>query len=256
MSTSFGNAIRLERSHHVKALLRQRCDPNADGEQLFELPLQQAAASEHGTALDIVKMLLAAHASVNATGACGARKSPLALAARNGHEQIVAHLLASGADVHADDTSCNQPLHEAAASGSVAACRLLIEHGADVNAVGHQGTPLMVAASSSRSNTIYELAGRGANLEATTPDAWRWTPLHTAVVNDRFSAVKALLECHAKVDSVAGDGSTPLHIAAALSRTRIAAFLIQHGADKYARAVRSIERERERPRVLTCRLQP
>ena len=94
---------------------------------------------------------------------------PLGLASFFGHEHVVQVLLAHGARV--DTASSNgmhvMPLHSAAAAYSVPIARLLLEHGAPVNArQGKRGfgfTPLMEAAYNGQVDMVEILLQHGAD---------------------------------------------------------------------------------------------
>lgn len=74
--------------------------------------------------------------------------TPLMEAASAGHVDIIRLLISHGADVNAQSSTGNTPLMYACAGGHVAAVKELLTHGANVedhNENGH--TPLMEAAS-------------------------------------------------------------------------------------------------------------
>lgn len=115
------------------------------------------------------------------------------------------------------------PLRTAARFGYVGLCKLLIEHGADVNGFDEGlGFPILHAAID-RPETLKLLLDRGANVRRRiTYDGGRtgvWlvgdeaTALHYAVAAGNLQSVKTLLE--AGLDPTAADeeGQTPLHIA-------------------------------------------
>ena len=94
---------------------------------------------------------------------------PLGLASFFGHEQAVRLLLRHGARVDAASSNAMHvmPLHSAAAAHSVPIARLLLEHGAPVNARqggGDSGfTPLMEAAFNGQVDMVEILVDHGAD---------------------------------------------------------------------------------------------
>jgi ankyrin repeat protein len=109
----------------VKRALDGGADPNSSGPLT---PLYLAARRGHG---ELVTVLLDQGADVNAVTRAG---TALQIAARGNHVPVVETLLARGADPNiAGGENMNTPLHDAAERGSVAAARLLLEQGADVN---------------------------------------------------------------------------------------------------------------------------
>jgi ankyrin repeat protein len=101
--------------------------------------------------------------------------SPLHLAAFFGHAQAVRLLLDAGADPNAVGTSEQigpvQPLHSAAATGRLECVRLLLAHGADVNARQGGGfTALHAAAASSDTELARLLLAAGADATARAED--------------------------------------------------------------------------------------
>ncbi len=128
-------------------------------------------------------------------------------------------------------------LHTAILNGDGDAVKLLIDHGADINAKANDGwTPLDMAAATFAGN--HEKTGRlkdytkydifkmvlaaGADINATTTDGW--TPLHAAVANAMkawredpdwsLNRIRDLLHAGADVEARDMNGRTPLHWAA------------------------------------------
>ena len=96
---------------------------------------------------ELAQVLLAMRANVEDRGMKG-DCTPLMEAASAGHTDIVRLLIAHGADVNAQSSSGNTPLMYACAGGHEEVVRVLLEAGAHVedhNENGH--TPLMEAAS-------------------------------------------------------------------------------------------------------------
>jgi ankyrin repeat protein len=91
--------------------------------------------------------------------------TPLQLACFFGHSEVAAYLLDKGADVHAvaQNAMQIQPLHAAVAGQYVDIVKLLIAHGADVNARQQSGfTPLMAARQNNDKETEALLLEAGA----------------------------------------------------------------------------------------------
>lgn len=141
----------------------------------------------------------------------------LLFAARLGDAERVARLLASGANVHAQETKSSEtgytPLHYAAAGYSGGAgkqeevAKLLIESGANVNARADSGTtPLILAADWGNVAMVQLLLKHGADVNAKSKKA---TPLTRAVLRGRLSVVKLLLERGADPD-LAGEYGRPI----------------------------------------------
>ena len=88
---------------------------------------------------EAVKALLNAGADVNLPSRESMKVTPLASAAAAKQTEIARMLIAHGANVNARAAGGHVPLHEAAANGNVELVKLLIEHGADVNAKTDDG---------------------------------------------------------------------------------------------------------------------
>src|SRR5262245_3722423 len=89
------------------------------------------------------------------------------------HPELAREMIARGADVNARARNTQQvmPVHAAAAAGDVETMRLLLDHGADVNArqqLGH--TPLHGAASTGNQAMADLLLARGADRGAKSDD--------------------------------------------------------------------------------------
>ena len=127
----------------VQALLEYGADPNDRGPD-GRAALHLAAQSGN---LDLIAVLLAYGADANAVDATG--NTPLAATLRRKSQQraaAIAALLAGGADPNVRMGS-ETPLHKVARDNDHALAKLLLAHGANVTALDTRGrTPLTVAA--------------------------------------------------------------------------------------------------------------
>jgi ankyrin repeat protein len=149
----------------VRALLKSGNDVNAaQGDGMTALHW----AALKGDA-ELAQMLVYAGGNVKATTRLGGY-NPLILAAREGHADVIAILLASGADPKAATSTGTTALMLAAASGNARAVTMLVENGADVNAKESvmQQTPLMFAAAYNRSEAMSALIKGGGDIKANT----------------------------------------------------------------------------------------
>jgi ankyrin repeat protein len=161
----------------------------------------------------IVDLLLARHADVDGQPAIAHHEnewghSPLYLAARAGHTEVVETLLRHGANASLADNAGFAPVHAAAAFGRIEAIRALLRAGVSVNARSTRGdTPLKVAAMRRQSATAIALLGERAdpNLRDERGD----TALHEAVRARDTALVRELLAAGAQV-TANNYGRTPL----------------------------------------------
>jgi ankyrin repeat protein len=137
-------AARARSACCVRLLLDAGMDPNVEVDD--ELPLH--AASEGGV-LDVMEILLAAGAKVNAEAGCF-RRTPLSCAVSNGQLCATEMLLRAGADPNAGRRPV---LDDAARFNKVAIARALIDAGADVK----RGHPLSAARTESAGHEMVEL---------------------------------------------------------------------------------------------------
>lgn len=149
--------------------------------------------------------------------------SELTLYAAQGDINAVQRALASGVSVNSVDPIHNATaLHAAAAAavGNIRLIELLIDKGADLNALDRRGiSPLIVACATgqiSSAKTLIE-AGAKINIKPTLAP----TALIVAIQSGNVQLVETLLHAKAKVDQSDIFGTTPLQAALLTNRANI-----------------------------------
>ncbi|XP_067928929.1 serine/threonine-protein phosphatase 6 regulatory ankyrin repeat subunit B-like [Watersipora subatra] len=173
-------------------------------------PLLVASKEGH---LEIVKILLQTHARVDVFDEHG--KAALHLAAESGHTSVADTLLEHKAFVNVKSKIGLTPLHLASRSGFNGLVKLLIEtHGATVDALSlAKKTSLHMAAEVGQMVVCNTLLKLGADPNAT--DEGGQTPLHLAAENDHSDVIKLFLKHKPDLVTMANTkGMTYAHIAA------------------------------------------
>lgn len=138
------------------------------GARITPSPLTAAAAAGNA---EEVRRLLAAGTPPDAVDPSG--QTALMVAARNDRVEVIRVLVAAGADVNAPDHRMTRwpPLVHAIHKGREGAATALLQAGADPNAHDRAGaTPLMYAAAYGNLALVRKLLARGADPRAATTD--------------------------------------------------------------------------------------
>mmetsp|Transcript_56010 Transcript_56010/g.67235 ORF Transcript_56010/g.67235 Transcript_56010/m.67235 type:complete len:249 (+) Transcript_56010:281-1027(+) len=113
-------------------------------------PLLLATKNRH---LDIIKVLLAHGADVEGTNEIG--RTPLLLACENGSYEIAVALIENGANVNASDNRGNIGLHICASGNFHEIARLLLEHGSHLTVSNHNSLmPFAIASAKRHEQTL------------------------------------------------------------------------------------------------------
>jgi len=162
--------------------------------------------------------------------------TPLLAATRDswhGRPEAVMTLLANGADPRHPDAEGNTPLHHAARSTDPAVAALLLDAGAQLEALNHEGhSPLGVACAAGNWRLAKFLMERGARPE---PAGGQPALLAAASGDDDPAGVQLLLRHKARVDARGEHQRTALLQACANGNAEIAGVLLDAGADRNAR---------------------
>jgi len=166
-------------------------------------------------------------------------RTPLHNAIIDGDMRVVRQLLNAGANIHAVDGSRRTPLHWAADTGNGAIIELLIAKGARVDAQDWRGNiPLRLAVTGPKPAgslaAVKILITRGSDVNATAkdhPDDDGRSILHDAARKGNAKIITELIRAGAKVNARDNNGETPLYWALGENQTRAALALVNAGAE-------------------------
>lgn len=155
------------------------------------------------------------------------RETVLHSLAWQGNFEIFRLLIDHGADIEAKTMYDQTPLFVAAHRGRAEECQFLIERGANIDATDHNGqTPLYNAADRGCTDVCRLLVAHGANPHAI--DKYRKKPIHSAILSKSAETMRYFLEECGEAGSISDaqpDGRTFEEYATDLVRPESAAFL-------------------------------
>jgi ankyrin repeat protein len=190
-------AATLAATEAVKVLVQMGAD--VEGRADGSTALHSAARANHTRT---VKVLVEAGADVDALDAEG--RNALYHAAKNGNVKMLRLLKAEGSSLDTPDEHGQTALHSAATSGSAPAVEEVLSWGEiDVNARTDLGaTALHYAANFSGVETVELLIDAGADVNAVweAEPGDEWTVLRVAALYDKPEVVQLLLKAGAEVD--------------------------------------------------------
>ncbi|CDW84796.1 ankyrin repeat [Stylonychia lemnae] len=161
------------------------------------------------------------------------KKSPLHIAAAEGHQSMVEYLINKGARIDARDKLLRTPLHLACQSGHATVVKVLLDNNADPYEKDQSGrTAMHYATCSTCVEQIVILCEHGPDLVHMKDHAGR-TALHYVVFNSMTRQVEMglkLLNFGADVNALDNERRTPLHHAAEAGKARMIPLLVQRGA--------------------------
>ena len=213
-----------------------RRSDRGDWTRLGERALTSADKTLHracndGATPQLVAKLIANGAEVDSSGKDGQR--PLHLACRHGHAEVVRELIAAGAYVDPIDDDEYTPMDRACEQGDDDVVEQLLSAGAQVNGPSSQGaTPLHLASQDGHAAVVARLVEAKALLDK--GDQEGDTALHFACGNGHAAVAAQLLQAGASAKKKNRRGATPLHLAAVFGHATVAKELIAHDADLHA----------------------
>lgn len=225
-----------------KFLLENGADVNAKG--IADYTALMKAAGEGN--LEICRLLIDNGADISATNSFGDTAFDLAVSVKSSdssHKEVCALLgepdsfakvkkfIENGGDINAKNV-WSTLLVEASASGYTSVCKLLIENGADPNAMGGASyTALMMAARKGNLDICRLLIDNGAKINISN---YEGNELVWAIMRedaDNLEVCKFLIKNGAEVNAQDEYGRTPLMVAAQLDKTDVCRLLIENGAN-------------------------
>ena len=241
-------AIKSKNYETVRALIQAGADVNApegDG----ATTLHWAVRWDDAEAADL---LLRAGAHVNAANDYGV--TPLSLACINRNAPMITRLLGAGADTSAATLMGETALMTCTRTGSVDAVAALLDHDASsINAkeASRRQTALMWAVAQGYPGVVRILIEHGADVQARTqtrsllvsldgvlrsPNTGKvalggFTPLLFAARQGSVESAGLLLDAGAAVNETAPDGASALVVASLSGHGELASFLLDRGAD-------------------------
>jgi ankyrin repeat protein len=247
-STAFGgklvDSVKTGDRAAVLTLIQQKADVNApepDGTTAIMWAVRQDDQ-------DLADRLIRAGADVKAANRYGV--TALSLACVNGNAAMIEKLLKAGADANSAGIEDETPLMTVAHTGGVEAAKILIAHGAKVDAREgwHGETALMLAAAQKHPAMMSALIAEGADVNAiSTVVKWerqttaepreKWlplggfSPLMFAAREGCVECAKVLADARANLNLADPDGITPMVNAIINGHYDVAGFLLDKGAD-------------------------
>jgi len=216
-------------------LLDKGANPNTTGKNNATILHSWAWGGNPDEAKLVIEFAISKGADVNALQG-ESRWTPLHSACSRGRGSVAKVLIDNGADVNAVTRGGRTPLHYAARNKDLGTASLLIAKGANVNAKGNRGrTSLHFAADSGNKDLTELLIAKGADVNAKDNDGK--TPLHFAADSGNKDLTELLIAKGAKVNAKDNRGKTPLNVAANRGNKDIAELLIAKGADVYTKGV-------------------
>jgi ankyrin repeat protein len=200
---------------------------SASGESL----LNCAARNRHDNIVELLLCHRDPHRPISSESQASPQERQLLIAAMKADQDLVKQVLDLGTNPDARDVDGGTSLQWAAWYGYDEIVSILLDHGADVNAVdGTSGRrPLHEAAEHGNLSTVKILLARGADVDA--KDIWEWTPLHRAATQGGWKVVDTLLRHGADINLKTSGEKTSLDLACDKGQLETIRFLVHHLVD-------------------------
>jgi ankyrin repeat protein len=159
-----------------------------------------------------------------------AGRTALYWASDMGHDKVVEMLLERGADINALGGYYGNALQAASARGNDKVVEILLERSADINAHGgHYGSVLQAALARGLDKVVQMLLDRGADINA--QGGQYGSALQTASARGLDKVVQVLLDKGADINAQGGQYGSALQTASARGLDKVVQMLLDKGAD-------------------------
>ncbi|PNP48832.1 hypothetical protein THARTR1_10277 [Trichoderma harzianum] len=207
----------------VRALLTHGADINFTSQNGYDVLLSATEGGQTAT----IKVLLE-HGIDVSTSRSKKAGTPLGMAIRHGHHEVVELLLNNGASYNAVLEDEWLPLTLASSEGQVNIAKLFLGLGADINGSTADGlTPLVKAIWNNKVDMVRFLLESGA--DPSIADNSGSTTLKAAIHVGNIEIVKLLLDNSVELAVEDDRGLKPLHLAAHYGHVDIAKLLLERG---------------------------
>jgi len=160
------------------------------------------------------------------------KERPLTAAARNGHVQLCALLVAHGVSLDArHEIDGTTALWKAAYFGHQPVVSLLASKGADIRVLSSTGESVLYAAAQKGRTPVVQMLIKEHGLSANEAGIGNNTPLMAAAHQGHWNLVQYLCEAAADVNATNQIGWSPLFMASQMGHTPVVKFLLDKGAD-------------------------
>ncbi|KAJ9583824.1 hypothetical protein L9F63_021827, partial [Diploptera punctata] len=158
-------------------------------------------------------------------------RTPLHLAAAQGHANIVWFLLGNKANMNICDKEGKTPFLKAIECGHKETIQIMLERGVDINTIDYTGNSgLHIAAKQGFYEIASMLLKQGANFESS--NNFGEFPLHIATVAENKDMVELLLRYGSSVNVVDRDNRSPLMFAAKCGSMTLVQLFLEYGAQR------------------------
>lgn len=203
----------------IEVLLEEGADKNAL-DRWNRSPLQDAVNGKHFHVVDVLNRYNAKMSTDDEGGLCDA--------AGAGNLDAVRHLIKGKADPSKGDYDSRTPLHVAAANGHDKIVEFLLHKDANVNARDRwDSTPLYDAIKVVSNSIVSTIVKKGGTL----PDKIKCSEMCNAAADGDVRKLRMLMDCGLTPEVMDYDLRTPLHLAAAGAKILAVSFLLAQGAD-------------------------